>query len=93
MRMGGAKAERFVWTPDEVVVGFDKPPAGSAVFVLPQLGVGCLEPGKPGAKPTLRVRYTPSLRSVEYPADVTVTASGHLLLTHEWVRLFDPTKK
>lgn len=93
MRVSGAKAERFVWTPDELAIGFDKPPAGSAVFVLPQVGIGCLEPGKPGTKPTLRVRYTPTLRSVEFPADATVTASGHLLLSHEWVRLFDPAAK
>lgn len=92
LRVGGAKAERFVWTPDEWQIGFEKPPAGSVVFLLAQVGVGCLEPGKPGAKPTLRVRYTPSLRSIEFPATQTLTPTGHLLMAHEWVRLFDPSR-
>jgi hypothetical protein len=91
-RVSGEKAERFVWERDEWQIGFSKPSPGSTVLVLPLVGLGCVEPAKDGAKPTLRVRYVGPLTQLEQRRPV-VTASGHLLLPTEWGRLFDPPAK
>jgi hypothetical protein len=92
-RVGGAKAERFVWTPDEVTVGFDQPADGAAMFTPVDKGLMCVEPGKPGAKPALRVRWTPPLASYGHPGLPVVSGSGHLLLAAESAKLFDPKGK
>ena len=88
-RVSGAKAERFAWSQVEWQIGFEKPPAGSTLVVLPQAGLGCIEPAKDGEKPTLRVRYTSAQIQLD-PRRPAVTASGHLLLPTAWGRLFDP---
>jgi hypothetical protein len=88
-RVSGAKVERFAWPVSEWQVGFEKPVAGSTLIAVPQGGLGCIEPAKDGAKPTLRVRYTAAQLQLD-PRRPAVTASGHLLLPTAWGRLFDP---
>jgi hypothetical protein len=88
-RVSGAKAERFAWPEGEWQIGFEKPPAGATLVVLPPAGLGCIEPTKDGAKPTLRLRYTSAQIQLD-PRRPAVTASGHLLLPTAWGRLFDP---